>query len=255
MEQDDREPFDAALLHARCMAYPPGEFAGQEGFMRAGEILALAVQAGVAPGVTVLDLCCGVAGPGRLITRELGCSYLGVDRSASAVALARGRAAGLPCSFEVREVPPLPPGRYDVVLLLETMLAFRDKTALIREVAAALPAGGRFAFTIEAGDPLTAAEREQLPDAATVWLTPLARMLADLNAAGLLVRWHSDCSEQHREIADSMTHAFRAHAQAITRVIGAQAHHDLVAAHVLWADWLRSGRVRKFAVVTEKIED
>ena len=59
------------------LAYPPGEFVDQEGFMRAGEIRALADQAGIAPGVSVLDLCCGVAGPGRFITRELGCAYPG----------------------------------------------------------------------------------------------------------------------------------------------------------------------------------
>ena len=39
--------------------------------MRASEILALAHRAGIAPGISVLDLCCGVAGPGRLIAREL----------------------------------------------------------------------------------------------------------------------------------------------------------------------------------------
>ena len=60
--------------------------------MTAGEIRDLAVRAGIGPGVTVLDVCCGIAGPGRLLTRELGCSYLGVDASASAVALARERA-------------------------------------------------------------------------------------------------------------------------------------------------------------------
>ena len=47
--------------------------------MSASEILSLAARAGIAPGVSVLDVCCGVAGPGRLITRELGCTYVGVD--------------------------------------------------------------------------------------------------------------------------------------------------------------------------------
>ena len=111
--------------------------------MRAGEIRALAERAGIGPGVSVLDLCCGVAGPGRFITRELGCGYLGVDYSASAIDIARERAGDLPCRFEVARVPPLPPGTFDVVLLLETMLAFPDKAPLLRGISGALrPAGG-----------------------------------------------------------------------------------------------------------------
>src|SRR5690349_14133718 len=109
-----------ALQQARLSAYPPGEFAEQESFMRAGEILDLARRAGIAPGEFVLDLCCGVAGPGRLITRELDCAYLGVDYSPSAVNIARERAHELPCRFEVMQIPPIPRGPFDVVLLLET---------------------------------------------------------------------------------------------------------------------------------------
>src|SRR3712207_8863727 len=43
----------------------------------------------------IFDLCCGIAGPGRFVTRELGCRYLGIDYSASAIDIARGRARGL----------------------------------------------------------------------------------------------------------------------------------------------------------------
>ena len=143
MRQDDRAPFDRALHRARVSAYAPGEFIGQESFMTAGEIRALAVQAHIGRAATVLDLCCGVGGPGRFLTCELGCDYLGVDASASAVALAREHAAELPCRFATAQVPPLPAGAFDVVLLLETMLAFEDKDALVREIAAALRPGGR----------------------------------------------------------------------------------------------------------------
>src|SRR5215218_4478022 len=117
MRQDERPPFDRALRRARGAAYAAGEFVGQEGFMTAAEIRALARRAGAGPGVAVLDLCCGIAGPGRLIVRELGCDYLGVDSSASAVAIARARAGDLPCRFAVAQVPPLPAGGFDVVLL------------------------------------------------------------------------------------------------------------------------------------------
>ncbi len=254
MRQDERTPFVRALHRARVSAYAPGEFAEQESFMRAGAILDLARRAGIAPGVFVLDLCCGVAGPGRLITRELGCAYLGVDYSPSAINIARERAQDLACRFEVMQIPPIPRGPFDVVLLLETMLAFEDKDALVREIAEVLTDGGRLAFTLEEGAPLTDAERESMPDADTVWLSPLEQMHAWLERAGLTVRWLEDCSEAHRAVADALGNAFAADAEDISAQIGHEALDDLVAAHRLWSEWLRQGRVRKFAVVAEKAD-
>jgi SAM-dependent methyltransferase len=220
--------------------------------MLAGEILELARRSGIAPGVSVLDLCCGVAGPGRLITRELGCTYLGVDYSASALEIAREKAGELPSRFEVSRIPPVPGGPFDVVLMFETMLAFPDKQKLLQEVSAALTTGGRFTFTIEEGAPLTDGERERMPDADTVWLTPLEEMLTCIETAGLVVRWQEDHSESHRAAADRLFEAFAAGAPDISGQIGSRALQELLSAHRLWSDWLREGRVRKFAVVAEK---
>jgi SAM-dependent methyltransferase len=200
----------------------------------------------------VLDLCCGVAGPGRFITQELGCSYLGVDLSASAIEIARERAGGLPCRFEVARIPPIPRGPFDVVLLLETMLAFPEKETLVREVSTALSAGGRFAFTMEEGQPLTEAERARMPDADTVWLTPLPELLACLEESGLVVRWQDDHSRSHRALADSLIDAFAVDAANIATDIGHRALDELLAAHRLWSDWLGEGRLRKLAFVAQK---
>jgi SAM-dependent methyltransferase len=252
MKQDERVPFVEALQLARVSAYAPGEFVGQESFMSATEVLALAGHAAVAPEVRVLDLCCGVAGPGRFITAELGCTYLGVDLSPSAIDIARERAGVLPCRFEVGRIPPIPPGPYDVVLLFETMLAFPDKEPLLQEISRALATGGRFAFTMEEGLPLTPSERASMPDADTVWLTPLPEMLTALERVGLVVRWQDDWSLSHRGVADSLTDAFAADAVGIAAQIGGQALEELLSAHRLWSDWLRDGRIRKIAVVAEK---
>jgi SAM-dependent methyltransferase len=252
MRQDDRVPFDRALQRARVAAYARGEFAGQESFMTAGEIRALAVQAGVGPGVAVLDLCCGTAGPGRLLTRDLGCDYLGVDASASAVAIARQRARDLPCRFAIAQVPPLPAGPFDVVLLLETMLAFEDKDALVRAIAETLRPGGRFAFTLEEGPPLTVSERAAMPHAHTVWPTRLTEMTRSLERAGLDVVWQEDHSRAHGATARALARAFAADAESIAGQIGRRALDELLAAHRLWAEWLDQGRVRKLALVAER---
>lgn len=254
MRQDERADFVQALERARISAYPAGEYVEQESFMRASEIRALAERAGIGPGVSVLDLCCGIAGPGRFITRELGCAYLGVDLSSSAIDIARERAANLPCRFEVSRIPPIPPGPFDVVLLFETMLAFPEKETLLRQVSAALTTGGRFAFTVEEGLPLTEPERESMPDADTVWLIPLRELRDCLERAGLVVRWQEDRSRSHRAIADSLIDAFGADATDIAARIGPPALRKLLGAHRLWSKWLREGRVRKIAFVAEKAE-
>jgi SAM-dependent methyltransferase len=252
VRQDERAPFLAALQRTREVAYPRGEYVGQESFMRAGEIRELARRAGIGPGVPVLDLCCGVGGPGRLITAELGCRYLGLDYSASVVEIARELADALPCRFEQAHVPPLPAGRFEVVLLLEAMLAFPDKRALVDEVARVLEPSGRFAFTVEVGGPLTPAERTRMPDADTVWLIDLAELSALLREFGLTVTWQEECTASHQAMATSLLRSFRADSAAIARQVGRRALTELITAHELWSDWLRRGRVRKFAVVSEK---
>jgi SAM-dependent methyltransferase len=242
----------AALDRARATAYPAGEYVGQESFMRAGEVRALAHQARIRPGVSVLDLCCGVAGPGRMITAESGCRYLGVDHSASSLAAARELAGNLPCRFEEAHLPPLPTGCFEVVLLLETMLAFPDKEALASEVARVLEPGGRFAFTVEEGRPLTQPERARMPGADTVWLIELAELTGVLRGAGLTVTWRQDCSSSHHAIATALHRRYDADSSQIADQIGTQATAELITAHRLWSDWLGSGRVRKFAIVAEK---
>jgi ubiquinone/menaquinone biosynthesis C-methylase UbiE len=220
--------------------------------MLAAEVRRLAHKARVGPGVSVLDLCCGVAGPGRMITAESGCHYLGVDHSASALATARQLAGNLPCRFEQAHLPPLPEGRFEVVFLLETMLAFPDKDALTGEVARVLAPGGRFAFTVEEGRPLTQQERARMPAADTVWPIELAELMGVLRNAGLAVTWRQEHTSSHHAIATALLRCYRADSPQIAGQLGPQATAELITAHQLWSDWLGSGRVRKFAIVAEK---
>ena len=154
-----------------------------------------------------------------------------------------------------RGLAALQKSAYDVVLLLETLLAFREKTRLLAEVAGVLEAGGRFAFTFEEGEPLTDAERAVMPHADTVWLTPLPELMCQLESTGFRVRWLADCSEAHHATADSLLNAYSADAREIVTQLGRPAFDDLLDAHVLWSAWLKIGRVRKFAVVAEKLSD
>ncbi len=238
-----------ALEPAKRAAYPPGEFVGQEGFMTAGEIRSLARRAGIGPDDSVLDLCCGVGGPGRLVASESGCDYLGLDRDPVAVEVARRSSAGMRCRFEVGCVPPLPRGPYDVVMLLETLLAFRRKAPLIAAVGAALRPSGRFVLTAETGRPLTTGERAAMPASDTVWPVPLPELLHALEEHGLEVRSVEECTDGHRATAAALADAYEADRPALGERIGVPVVDDLVVAHRLWVDWLGSGRIRTYGLV------
>ncbi len=252
MRQDLRAPYARALRQARYDAYPAGQYVGQESFMTADEIRMLAAQCGIGAGTAILDLCCGVSGPGRLIAVETGCDYLGVDYSASAIEIARERAGGLRCRFLEGRVPPVPSGPYDAVLLLETMLAFPDPRPVLHGVAQALVPGGAFGATVEVGAPLTCAERARMPDADTVHLVELGRLSMLLAEAGLSVTWTHECTAAHHAVATALLAALCDRSAEIAPHIGPRALDDLLAAHRLWVDWLGSGRVRKYALVARK---
>ena len=54
-----------------------------------------------------------------------------------------------------------------------------------------------------------------MPEADTVWLTPLDEMHELLARAGLAVTWQDDWSRSHRAVADSLIEAYAADAPAI----------------------------------------
>jgi hypothetical protein len=91
-----------------------------------------------------------------------------------------------------------------------------------------------------------------MPDADTVWLTPLDEMAGSLKRAGLVVTWQEEHSRAHRSVAQALAAAFAADAPGIAEQIGRRALDDLLAAHRLWIEWLADGRVRKFALVAQR---
>ena len=133
------------------------------------------------------------------------------------------------------------------------MLAFADKRTLLGEVARTLEPGGRFAFTVEEGGPLTPAERDRMPDADTAWPIELAELTDLLADVGLTITWQEECTKFHAVTAAALLDAYRGDAAWIADQVGTRGLDELVAAHELWAGWLSSGRMRKFAIVAEKL--
>jgi hypothetical protein len=92
-----------------------------------------------------------------------------------------------------------------------------------------------------------------MPHADSVWPAPLSEIIMSLERAGLTVTWQEDYSAAHRATAQALADAFAADAADIAAQLGRRALDDLLAAHRLWVEWLGAGRIRKLAVVAQRV--
>ncbi|UVK43184.1 class I SAM-dependent methyltransferase [Mesorhizobium sp. AR07] len=111
----------------------------------------LAQLAGIAAGMSVLDVGSGVGGPARFLAATYGCRVAGVDISEPFVDAARyltertGQSGQL--SFQTASALELPfdDGRFDVVMLQHVAMNISDRERLYSEIRRMLKPGGRFA--------------------------------------------------------------------------------------------------------------
>lgn len=122
----------------------------------------LAQLAGIAAGMSVLDVGSGVGGPARFLAATCGCQVTGVDLSEPFVEAARyltqrTRQNGQ-LSFQAASALELPfdDGRFDIVMLQHVAMNIFDRARLYREIRRVLKSGGRFAIfdvVLSGGEP------------------------------------------------------------------------------------------------------
>lgn len=155
--------------------------------------------AGIRPGMRVLDVGCGVGGPTLTIAQHSGAHVVGVNINARQIEIARQRAAeaGLAGSvtFEVADAMqmPFPDASFDHVYLFESGYHMPDKRKFVAECARVLKPGGCFlGFDWMAKDGLTPEEQATYIEplcasASAPYLATLGDMRQALTAAGLHV--------------------------------------------------------------------
>ena len=160
----------------------------------------LAEMAGVAAGMSILDIGSGVGGPARFLAATYACQVTGVDLSEPFVAAARyltertGQSAQV--AFEVASALALPfaDGRVDVALLQHVAMNIADRGGLYREIRRTLKPGGQFAtFDVVSlgGDALYPVPWARTP--ATSFLLSAAATREAVEAAGFRTRaWRDD---------------------------------------------------------------
>jgi SAM-dependent methyltransferase len=171
----------------------------------------LAKLAGIAPGMSVLDVGSGVGGPARFLAVTCGCRVTGVDLSEPFVDAARyltqrtGQDAQV--SFEVASALDLPfdGGRFDVALLQHVAMNISDRARLYREIRRVLRSGGRFAtFDVVSRDgepPHYPVPWARTP--ATSFLLSAAATRAAIEQAGFrTVAWQDDTEAAKAWVAE-----------------------------------------------------
>jgi ubiquinone/menaquinone biosynthesis C-methylase UbiE len=142
----------------------------------------------------VLDVGCGIGGPGRFLADRFGCTVLGVDLLPLRIEVARELAEltrmDQRVSYRVADATDLdlPDGSFDQVWMLDVSMHIRDKRALFAEIARVLRPHGLMVMHEQTG-PLPRAMRPVMREAP--YIAPsLPQLIRYVEDAGLrLLTW------------------------------------------------------------------
>jgi SAM-dependent methyltransferase len=149
---------------------------------------------------TVLDVGCGMGGPGRFLVDRFGCSVVGIDvlplRVEIAQALTDLTRLGDRVTYRVADATavPLEDRSMDEVWMLDVALHVRDKRMLFAELARVLRPGGLLVMHDQMA-PIPTSMRPITRQAPYLAL-PLPRLIRTIQDAGLRVLTWRDTTER-----------------------------------------------------------
>lgn len=152
------------------------------------------------PGITLLDVGCGVGGPARLAADRHGCRVTGIDLTPDFVDLARSLTARLrltsQVTFDVGSATDLPyaDGSFSRAMLNHVGMNIADKALLFTEVRRVLEPGGLLAVydQMRIGDGELAYPLPWADDEATSFVETRERYTELLVSAGFRVEHDED---------------------------------------------------------------
>jgi ubiquinone/menaquinone biosynthesis C-methylase UbiE len=154
------------------------------------------------PGDVVLDLACGLGGPGRYVAERFDCRIVGVDLVEVRVEVARelARRTGFErAEYRVGDATALPfkSGSFAQVWMIDASVHVRDKRALFGEIARVLRPGGMLVLHDQMG-PLPRSMRPAMRR--SPWVAPpLTALIRLVEAAGLRLLLLQDTTRAVRE--------------------------------------------------------
>lgn len=99
---------------------------------------------GLSEGMMVLDVGCGIGGPGAWMRERTGCGVVGVDVMQDAARGARLLFPGAKVLVASSRALPFGDGTFDAAFALGVLETIADKRSALREIARVLAGGARF---------------------------------------------------------------------------------------------------------------
>ncbi len=212
---------------------------------------ALATRAALRPGMRVLDLCAGLAGPARFIASRRGCRVVALELHAARVAGAARltRAVGLDRVVRIVRADarrlPFRRSRFDACISEEALLHIEDKAAVFADVRSVLVPGGRFAFTDWIAHPrLGDRERARLRD----WMAATTLQTLDgyrtlLGRAGFGAIETEDLSDDWRCVVRDRIQRLAARRDDVARRLGNDRAAAYDALHAFFLGLIDQGKL------------
>ena len=234
---------------------------GQNSWLTVDEYERLVPCLVLSAGDHLLEVACGSGGPARWVARATGCSVVGIDVNAHAIATAKKLIGGTPqetrVSFRLVDAnAPLPfdDGSFDGLICIDAMNHFPDRRAVLSDWRRVLRPGARALFTdpVVITGPITNDEIARRGSIGTFVFVPDGHNRKLIAEAGLRLIQEEDVSDNAARVAARWRDARRAHRDALVAIEGEERFEGLQrffdAVHTL----TRDRKLARIAYVAER---
>ena len=223
-------------LYADVRAATHATDIGQNGWLTADEHDRFIKHLDVGPASRVLEIACGSGEPSLRLARKTGCTLVGIDIHADAVAHANTRAAELGLaervSFQVHDAAqrlPFDPRSFDAAICIDAINHLADRPAALAEWFRVLAPGGRLLYTdpVVVSGPLSNAEIAARSSIGFFLFVPPDYNERVLGAAGFEIAHTRSVTDSMAEVAARWRTARDVRAHDLRRIEGDRTYDDL----------------------------
>jgi SAM-dependent methyltransferase len=238
-----------------------GEDIGQNSWLTADEQDKFLAWLNLSPGKTLLDIACGAGGPALRIAAITGCSVVGIDIHADAIAAAQAltieRGLNGRAEFQAGDVTgalPFPDSSFDAITCIDAINHLPDRPRILAELSRLLKPKGRLLFTdpITLTGPITNEEVTIRSAAGFYVFVPPGYDQRAIEQGGLKLLVCDDVSANMANVAEARRAARERRSAHLCEIEGRDAYARQQEFLAVTARLAKEGRISRFVYVSEK---